>query len=217
VHLELWYLINGLAVILVIVLLAPISFDIRGGYFQELHLQGRICWAGGLAGLEVVHSQGKTDVVLGLLCLKIPVSSDKSKTKTRKKTKSHKQHAKSAPHFSTIINRRTFSAVKASVNKLKRAMHLDIDVSGTYGFDDPSLTGNVMAILSAFLWNCNTINLCPDFTGTAADIEGKARGYFIPLHIGIIIVLFLLARPIRDIWWPMIRRPKKRKEAVQYA
>ena len=59
VHLELWYLINGLAVILVIVLLAPISFDIRGGYFQELHLQGRICWAGGLAGLEVVYSQGK--------------------------------------------------------------------------------------------------------------------------------------------------------------
>ena len=214
--LGLWYLVNSLAVILVIVLLTPISFNLRGGYFQELHLNGRICWAGELASLEVVSNQGKTNLVLGLLWLKIPIGSDKRKIKTRKTTKNRRQHSKSAPHFSTFINRRTFIAVKAVMNKLKRAMHLHIDVSGQYGFDDPSLTGYVMAILSALLWSCNTINLCPDFTGAGANIQGKARGYFIPLHIATIIILFLLTKPIRDIWWPMIRR-KKQKEAVQYA
>jgi hypothetical protein len=213
----LWYLLDALLVLLLVVLLAPINIDFRGGYAQELKLKGRIGWAGGLLSLEVMRGQGKTSLILGLFGLRKPVSTDKGTDKAKKKPKSQKQRSKSTTRLSTFINRELLAAVKAALLKLQRAMHLDLNVSGRYGFDDPSLTGFAMAIMSAVLWSSSTLNFYPDFTGEALDIQGKASGYFIPLQIIIIVLLFLLARPVRAIWWPMIKMRKKQKEAVQYA
>jgi hypothetical protein len=49
------------------------------------------------------------------------------------------------------------------------------------------------------------------------DLRGNAGGWFIPLHILIIVLWFLMMKPVRAIWWPIIKKQKKYKEAIQYA
>ncbi len=217
------YILYTLAVLLGIILLAPIHFDFGGEYAQSLSFQGRMRWAGGLLGLEIDHREGKFNGALGIFGLKKTISIRSGKTANSEKTsKSQKTHSPkkdndSGSNISSFFNLQLFTAVNNVFHQLVRALHLRLNLSGTFGFDDPSLTGVTLGLISTFDRGSGSLDLTPDFTRAVVDMRGSFKGWMIPLQILVIGIVFLLMKPVRAIWWPKIKFRKKQKGAAQYA
>lgn len=185
---------------------------------MQLALIGRIKWGNGLLHLEIIHRQGQTNLTFGILGLHRKVSSIRKGTDSNnKKSKVRKPNDKPRTRLSSFYNLGFWSQVKTLANRMCGAMHLNVRLAGVFGFDDPSLTGLAAAVIAATLWSSSTVNLNPDFSQEICDLQGSVQGWLIPLHIFIIIIWFLVKKPVRAIWWPMIKKRKKYKEAVQYA
>jgi len=217
------YTLITLVALLGIVLLAPFHFDFLGEYAENLSLQGRVRWAGGLLTIEIIRSEGKFDWAVSILGIKRsnPIGEEKT-PKEKKPSKSKKERAESrggdsSTNISSFLNLQFLTAVKDVFHKLMRTLHLVLNLSGTYGFDDPSLTGVTLGMIAALNRGGNSIDLHPDFIRAVVDIRGSMRGWVIPLQILAVGIVFLLKKPVRAIWWPKIKFRKKQKEAVQYA
>lgn len=211
------YALYTLLIVLLALLLAPTSFHVRGGYQLELNLQAKIRWLGGLFSLEVLYSGGGTLLTPSLFGLKKNIPLPRAKGKSKGKTTGQKRSFPSGFSFTDLVDREFCAEVKALLRNLRLATHLRLVISGRYGFDDPSATGLALAFISAALWMCGTVHLNPDFAGQAMEIEGNAWGYFIPFRLIVIFLLFVWARPVRAVWWPLIKKRKRIKEAVGYA
>lgn len=208
----------SLGILLAIILLAPIHLEVSGEHAEGFNFLGRFNWVWGLLSIEIIRSKGIYHWSLGGLGLKKSMPKNSKKATPGKKTsRSTKKRASSFGNISAYLNQQLFAAVKTALFKLIRALHLQINLSGTYGFDDPSLTGVVTGLLAALNTGGGSINLDPDFSRGVADIRGSIRGWFSPLQIIIICVIFFLRKPVRAIWWPRIKFRKKQKEAVRYA
>jgi hypothetical protein len=190
---------------------------VGGEYAESLKLQGRVRWAGGLLRLELIRSEGIYQCSLGFLGLKKAIPKSEKKTPSRKKPRTKKRRASSNGNILSFVNPQLFFAVKAVLFKLVQALHLGLNLSGTYGFDDPSLTGITMGVIATLNRGSKSIDLNPDFTKAVVDIRGRIRGWLSPFQIIVIGVKFFLKKPVRAIWWPKIKFRKKQKEAVQYA
>lgn len=205
-----------LGVLLGLILLPPIHFDAGGEYADRLNLQGRGRWAGGLLSLEIIRSEGRYQCSLGLLGLKKAIPKSEKKTPSSKKPRTRKRRASSNGNILSFVNPSLFFAIKAVLFKLVQALHLGLDLAGTYGFDDPSLTGVTMGVIATLNSGSNAIDLNPDFTKAVVDIRGRIWGWVSPFQIIVIGVGFFLKKPVRAIWWPKIKTRKKQKEAFQY-
>ena len=207
-----------LLIMLLILLLAPIHFDFKGACTQELELQGKISWAGGLLRLEMVRQEVLRKMSLHAAGIRVKFPEQTKRTSPRKK---HRHGRKGInPHdISSLLNRQLLAAIIALISKLLKALHLDLKVSGIYGFDDPSLTGILTGMTAAVDRRNDFVSLHPDFTGSRLEIEGIFRGWFIPLQLAAIATLFLFQKPVRVIWRPKISFTKKKnhKEVVDYA
>jgi len=217
------YILLAFIALLGLLLLAPIHFDIGGEYAESLRFQGRVRWAGGLLSLEILHREGKFYGALGIFGLEKAISiRGGKKPKSEENIKSNKLFSqkgdgKSVGNISSFLNLQLFTAVKNVFHRLVRALHLGLILSGTYGFEDPSLTGMAVGLLAALNIDNSSIDLSPDFTRAVVDMRGSFKGWIIPLQILVIGIVFLLMKPVRAIWWPKIKFRKKQKEAVQYA
>lgn len=207
----------ALVALLGIILLAPFHFDFGGEYEQRLSFRGQVRWAGGLFSLEIMRRVGKMQMTLGFFGLKKPISNMGKKEPKKKKPNRKKGLTDSIGNLSSFITRQLFTAVKVVFSKLVQALHLGLNLSGIYGFDDPSLTGVMAGVIAALNIGRSSEYLNPDFTGAVAEIQGSMRGWFIPLQILVIVLLFLLKKPVRAIWLPKRKFNKKQKEDVQYA
>jgi hypothetical protein len=212
-----------LVALLGLIILAPLHFEVEGEYAESLSFQGQVRWAGGLLSFAMVRREGTFQWSWSFIGVKMAATEKKGKTDKiekashRKKPDTQKGKGDSGGSISSYLNPQLFMAVKEVIFKLLRALHLRVNVSGTYGFDDPSLTGMTMGLMSALNSRKNTIDLTPDFTREIFDIRGSMAGWIIPLQILVIAIVFLLMKPVRAIWWPKIKFRKKQKEAVQYA
>ena len=213
----LFYILITIVTLLLLILFAPIHFNFKGEYSHNLNFQGRVGWAGGLLSLEMIRSEGSIYLVLGLLSLRKTIPARERKTPIRTKPLKEKRRINSIGDILSVINRQLFTAVKVVFSKLVRALHLGLNISGTYGFDDPALTGVSMGVIAVLNRGGSSMDLKPDFTGEVVDIRGTIRGWFFPLQILAIGVAFLLKKPVRLIWWSKIKFKRKQKEAVQYA
>jgi len=206
-----------LGALLGLILLPPIHFDVSGEYAESLNLQGRVRWAGGWLSFEIIRGQGIYQCSLGFLGLKKAIPKSEKKTPSQKKPHTRKRRSSANGNILSFVNPQLFFAVKDVLFKLVQSLHLDLNLSGTYGFDDPSLTGVTMGVIATLNRGSNAIDLNPDFTKAVVDIRGRIRGWVSPLQIIAICVGFFLKKPVRAIWWPKIKFRKKQKEAVQYA
>jgi hypothetical protein len=154
---------------------------------------------------------------LGILGLKKPIEKSASKAPGKKKPRTEKGGGGSSVNIASFINRDLFVAIKVAFRQLVRALHFDLNLSGTYGFEDPSLTGFTVGVISAANRGSRSIDLNPDFTREVVDMRGGIRGWVIPLQIMAICIVFLFRKPVRAMWWPKIKFKKKQKEAVRYA
>ncbi len=216
------YILITLAFLLGLVLLVPIHFDLLGEYKESLSLQGRVRWAWRVVSLEIIRSEGRFHWTLSLLGLKkVDPKREGEAVKSEKTLKSEKSLEKkrgdSINNLSSFINLQLFTAMKDVLHKFVRALHMRLNLSGMYGFDDPSLTGITVGLIAAFNRGKNSIDLNPDFTREVVDVRGSFKGWFVPLQILAIGLVFLFKKPVRAIWWPKIKLKRKQKEAVKYA
>jgi hypothetical protein len=211
-----WILIAVLA-LLIVLLSVPFHFGFQGEYAEALNFQGRVAWAGGLISFLMVRKEGKTHLSYGILGFIKEVPATEKKDSWQKRTSAKKGVVDYLGNLSLYLNRQIFAVVKVLLKRLRGALHLHLNLSGIYGFDDPSLTGMMMGAIAALGIRNNTVNIDPDFTGAVIDIKGNFRGWFVPLHILAIIVIFLFKKPIRAIWRPKINFRKKQKEVFKHA
>lgn len=207
-----------LGMLLLLILVIPVNFSFRVEYQMQLALQARIRWGAGLLSLEITHHRGQTDLLLGTLGLHRPLSSShQGSDKANIKSSAQKPKTKSLIRLSSLLKQDFLSLVKLLLGRLREAIHLYVQLHGVYGFNDPASTGFAAAVIAATLWKSGSICLNPDFTQEIVDLQGKGHGWFIPLHIVILIMWFLMKKPFRAIWWPMVKNLRKHEEAVQYA
>lgn len=206
-----------LGILLVIILLVPFNFGFAGEWVHALRFQGEVGWAGGLLGFKMTYDEGRYNLVLAFLGLRKVMPQRERKTSREKKQSPTKGETKSGGGMWKFVNRQLFSAVKMTFSKLVRALHLNLKLFGRYGFDDPSLTGITAGLIAALGRSGSSIELNPDFSEEVVQIRGSAGGWFIPLHILAIGIVFLFKKPVRAVWWSKIKFRKKQKEAVQYA
>lgn len=215
------YVLIALAALLGVILLVPVHIDFGGEYAQTLSFHGRLKWAGGLLSLDLKHNEGRLELTPGCLGLKktFKKAAEEKKQPGGKESRSGKKKRKvQSDSLLSFLNLRLLSAVNKSIRRLLRALHLKVKLSGVYGFDDPSLTGFVLGVMTALGTVKNySIDLKPEFAGEAVDLRGWIQTWFIPFHILFIVLGLILKRPVRAIWWPKIKNSKKHKEAVQYA
>ena len=211
------YILVTLGALLGIILLVPINFGFRGEFAESLSFQGQVGWAGGLFRLEIIRSEGILHWAMSFLGMKKSIPKSAKETPASKKPPTKKKVSRSTGSISTYINRQLFAAVKVVLRKLVQSLHLNLNLSGTYGFDDPSLTGVTAGLIAAIFGKSASIELKPDFTEAVVDVKGSIRGWFIPLQIVVICIVFSLSKPVRAIWWPKIKFRKKQKEVVKYA
>ncbi|MEA4926883.1 MAG: DUF2953 domain-containing protein [Syntrophomonadaceae bacterium] len=218
------YTLCFLAILVGIVLIAPIRFDLEGELGESLSFKGRVGvgWAGGIFSFNLIHQPGETQGELGILGFKKlifpkPGKENKPSPDNKKDKDDPKRRRKSKGSLTAFLNLEFFKAVKKGVHKLVRALHLKINLSGVYGFDDPALTGIVLGWIYALNIKNYSINLNPDFTEEVIDLKGSLQGWLIPLQIILTAIGILLMKPVRAIWWPRIKFGKKPKEDVKYA
>lgn len=216
-----FYVLIALAALLGVILLAPVHIDFRGEYAQTLSFHGRLRWAGGLLSLDLRHGEGRLELTPGCLGLKKTLkNAEEKKQPGGLKLRSGKKKRKGQSEISPLsfLNLRLLQAVYESIRRLLRALHLNMKLSGVYGFDDPSLTGIVLGVMTALNTGMSySIDLKPEFAGEAVDLRGDIKAWFIPLHILIIGLRLIFKKAVRAIWWPKIKNSRKHKEAVQYA
>ncbi|HWP95432.1 MAG TPA: hypothetical protein VN426_01135 [Syntrophomonadaceae bacterium] len=210
------YCLSILAVLLAAVILAPIQYCLLGEYAQGFDFRGRIRWAGGFFSFEMIRSDRKVHLSLGLMGIRKNISPGAGKSTKTEKPSPKKGREKSFGNIMAFINRQLFTALKNLLGKIIRALHLNMNLSGTYGFEDPSLTGMVMGLIATLPGIGGSIDLHPDFTQSIVDIRGSIRGWFVPLQILAIGVVFIFKKPVRALWWPKIKIRRKQKEVVQY-
>jgi hypothetical protein len=206
-----------LGVLLGIILLAPFHFDFGGEYKESLNLQGQVGWAGGLLKIRIIRSEGIFHWSLGFLGLKKSNPVGTRKNISPQKPRAEKKRAGSTGNLTSFLNLQLFTAVKVVFRKLVRGLHLRWNLSGIYGFDDPSMTGVMIGVIAALNGGSSSLDLNPDFNRAVVDIRGSIRGWFSPLQILAICIVFALKKPVRAIWWPKIKIRKKQKEALKYA
>jgi hypothetical protein len=216
------YILFILGAVVGLILLAPIHFDFGGEYTESLTFQGRMRWAGGMLSFAIIRREGIFHWALGIFGLKKPSPMSASKTRKskkppkREKPRTNKEGGNSFGNISSFLNLQLFTAVKDVFHQLVRALHLELNLSGTYGFDDPSLTGVTVGLIAALERGSSSIDLNPDFTRAVIDLRGSLQGWIFPVQILAIGIVFSLMKSVRAIWWPRIKFRKKQKEAVQY-
>lgn len=212
------------AALILILLIAPIDFSLEGELAESLNFQGQVRWARGMLSLNITHRQGKNLLTWSIFGFEKQGSAKPEKETGKRKDDEKNKHGnakkrkkKSNTSITSFLNLEFLMAAKKGFYKLMHNLHMQINLSGAYGFDDPSLTGIVMGLVYALKIKNSSININPDFSREVVDLKGRFQGWLVPLQIIVTAVGILLMKPVRAIWWPRIKFRKRQKEAVKYA
>jgi hypothetical protein len=89
------------------------------------------------------------------------------------------------------------------LKSLFKAFHLDSDLDIELGLFDPSHTGMVFGLFSAFAGSLGIsgVRLRPNFEDQGIAAQGRVSMWMVPLHVVLIGARFMLAPEIRELWW----------------
>lgn len=132
---------------------------------------------------------------------------DSKKDEDKKEEKEEKEKNSLKSMFDTNLIKEGFQYLKKIVKHLSpKYLHL----YGTYGFEDPSLTGMTAGFIYSLqgIWQNSRIHLEPCFTDVVLDIDFKAEGRIYAGKLVYDTARFLLKKEIRT---KIFRRNKKVK------
>lgn len=201
----------GLAALLMII---PINY--RGQVLTAggLRTQLNLGWAGRLFGINAEIEGQDLDItlqVLGKNACKLKsrgtgTKKEKPEQKPEKAEKEKKEQRR--PSLRELTDKAVINEI---LGYFKRVLNIAkpkyVHLYGTYGFDDPSLTGMVSgaaAIIKAIIPNAR-VGLYPDFTREVLDLDFRAEGSMTVGSLAYQTIKTALKKPVRKI---LFRRKK---------
>lgn len=212
------YLFAALLLILVTLLIVPFSYRGEAAVCGEVSFSYRVGWFWNLFNIRGTKGEDslKTEVFLSnkrlfTIKTKVKLEDELEKDEEKKEKKEAKESAKSINNlrsmFDTNLIKEGFSYLKKIVKQISpKYLHLH----GTYGFEDPSVTGMTAGFIYTLqsAWPQSKIRLQPCFTEEIIELEFKATG---SISVGTIVwdtARFLLKKDIRT---KIFKRNKKVK------
>lgn len=230
-----WIVLPAALILLPVVLISvPLTFQARGSLGQDSRrLKSKIAWGWGLFTADVSVDGRENSLRLRLAGISLPATQKKSgpaaagsdkqagreRKKSKKQTGRSKKNSLNFTFVFAVLNRQMVAAVLDFLKKLFKSLGLRLQVKGVYGADDPSVTGVLTGIIAALHAEKFNIDLDADFSGPVIDIAGETSGRLVPVVILWHSIRFLLSKPVRKLWWAVLKtkfRRKKIKESVQY-
>ncbi|MEQ8201058.1 MAG: hypothetical protein ABRQ24_06535 [Syntrophomonadaceae bacterium] len=205
------YILLTILFILIAVLFIPFRFYGQGRISEDIRLEWDLAWAGGLVSVRwnlPAAEEGGPVVRLG------PWTRTRSPAPARAKRRQQKPSREPRrrggwPAARAFLDKQVLREVLAFLGRLWRSLRLRWDLEGDYGTDDPALTASIAAIITFINRNGQKCRLSPRFTEAGVNLTGSIQGQLRP---GIILWdagRFALKKPIRKIWWTMLREGNK--------
>lgn len=134
------------------------------------------------------------------------------------KSKTFKKHKRvRLSEIKTFISAPVRPKAIGVIQSLFRAAHLDVDLNLELGLFDPSHTGIVFGLFSAYAgaFGVKGVRLHPNFENQVIGADGRASIWIVPAQLLWIGARFMLAPEIRDIWWRKRKRGKQKPQVHQ--
>lgn len=200
-------LIIGLVLLL---LLIPVSYRGKVATAEDFRAEVAVGWAWRLLGISAQMEEGATEVTLRLFDRRIlrlkgsnrQVDGEKAGTAQKEEKKDKKQ--KKGFSIKYIANK---ALVEEIIDYFKRVLGIIkpkyMHLYGTYGFEDPSVTGmlaGMTGLIESIVPHAR-IALAPDFTREVLELDMCAEGSLTAGSLVYQTVRTLFRRPVRKIWF----------------
>lgn len=211
------YLFAALLLILITLLIVPFSYRGEATVYGEISFNYRVGWFYNLfniRGTRVDDSQ-KTEVYLSnkrLFTIKSKVKTeDEPEKEEDDKDKEEKKSAKKVNNLRSMFDTKLIKeGFKYLIKIVKQISPKYLHLHGTYGFEDPSITGMTAGFIYTLkgIWPQSKIQLQPCFTEEILELEFKAMGSISAGKLLWDTTRFVLKKDIRT---KIFRRNKKVK------
>lgn len=209
------YLFAALLLILITLLIVPFSYRGEASIYGEVSFSYRVGWFWNLFNIRGTRGEEslKTEVYLSnkrLFTVKSKVESDEEPKKD-KENKEEKESAKKENNFRSMFDTKVIKEGFKYLKKiLKQISPKYLHLHGTYGFEDPSVTGMTAGFIYTLqgILPQSKIQLQPCFTEEILELEFKAMGSISAGKLVWDTARFALKKDIRTI---IFKRNKKMK------
>ncbi len=202
------YLLLFLVGIVLLLLLIPFNYSGQVLTSDGFRAQVAVGWAGRLLGINAEIKGEAVDISLRILNKKVyrlksrDAYIEKEQTKQKPEEKTKEKRARKGFGFKEFADKQLINEIleyfKAVINIAKpKYMHL----YGTYGFDDPSLTGlacGITGIINNIIPHAK-LHLNPDFTQEIMDLDLRAEGSMVIGSLAYQTIRTALRKPVRKI------------------
>ena len=207
------YILLTILVILIALLFIPLDFYGQGRITEDIRLEWGLAWAGGLISMRWNLPAATTDesvMRVGPWVKSRPAvtQQDSAPPPQLPKKPRRRTNWRAARAF---LDKQAGQELLAFVGRLWRSLRLRCDLEGDYSTDDPALTAYIAALITLINQNGQKCHLQPRFADAGVNLNGSIQGQLRP---GLIIWdagRFILKRPIRKIWWTLLREGKKQR------
>lgn len=184
-----------LIILLLGLLIIPFDYSFNGYISENIYGKGIVKWLFGLTQVTFSKDQKKSGVITTLRLAGFNFKINKVKP-YKKKSKSKKESNKRKPQITKKLISICYEYFKDIINIIKPGY---IDISGVYGFDDPSVTGivcGVISVINSAIPN-SFINVEPLFEEELYDIRVKITGRIVLGVILIRTIKFIMNKEVR--------------------
>lgn len=178
----------------------PFDYNFCGYVNESIYGTANVKWLFGLTRFVIYKEKKVAGIKVKLNFCGVNIFFNKNKkVRIKSKKKNKKKNSKKSSNKKMKITKKLISICynyfKDMVNIFKPKC---INVSGTYGFDDPSITGVVCGVLSVINSTVpnSVINIEPEFEDEVYDLEIKFNGRIIVLIILFKTIRFIFSRGI---------------------
>lgn len=220
-----------LIAILLILLILPWRYEVRFSYFKEFIGKVRFGWPWGIISYEMDFPKGsETLISLGGHPIKRMKVKEKDPLKKKEKTKDNENEPSTETTKEKLLDSDRLHFMKELIeehlleytflfmrNVLRILLPKHCRIHVTYGTEDPSLTGCILAAYMSYpelqdRWN---IYLDPDFAEEVFEGEIELYGKGSLMGIVIEIIKLLFKRPVRRLIKEIRRRKKDGKKKLE--
>lgn len=200
------YLLLFIVGLLLLLLLIPISYSGQLVTGDGFRVQFSLGWAWKLLGVNVEKAGETYDITFRMFNRKIYKLKRKKNEDNEKQLQQQyekKEKAKVDERHFSLKNFTDRSLINEILGYFKRMLDVakpkHLLLRGTYGFDDPSLTGivyGITGIIKNIIPNAR-LDLTPDFTEQVMDLDFRADG---SMSVGILVyqtIRTILKKPVR--------------------
>ena len=207
------YLLTALLMILLTILIVPFSYKGEAEVYGGITFSYNIGWFWSLFNIRGIRGEEsqKTEIYLCNRRLFTVKTKIKAENEPEEDAKAEKETVKKENNLRSMFD---IKLIKEGLSYLKKVIKQIrpkyLHLRGTYGFDDPSITGMTAGFIYTLqsVWPQSKIQLQPSFTEEILELEFKAAGNIYAGKLVWDTARFLLKKNIRT---KVFKRNKKVK------